>query len=82
MGVETEIGVGDGRLKLLSDSLFNGRDTRSKAGPDSCRDGECGAGEDGRLEGRRKAGVLMACIIGVKGIKILLLVFNTFFGVF
>lgn len=55
-------GAGDARLKGVKDNLLSGRE-RSMPMPESGRDGGAGAGDDGRLAGRRKEGVLMACIV-------------------
>ena len=54
-------GAGDARLNVVKESLFKGRE-RSKPTPESGRDGGAGAGDDGRLLGRKKEGVLMACM--------------------
>lgn len=51
-------GAGDARLKVVKESLFRGRERST----DSGRESGAGAGDDGRLAGRRKEGVLMACI--------------------
>jgi hypothetical protein len=56
-------GAGDGRRKVLSESLLSGRAPRSKPMPESGREGGgVGAGEDGRLFGRRNAGVFIVYI--------------------
>lgn len=53
-------GAGDGFLKLLRDNLLRGRAARSKV---SGRGEAVGAGDDGRLAGRKNKGVLSAFII-------------------
>lgn len=63
--VRTGAGAGEGRLKLLKDSLFRGR-ARSGTTLGSGFAGVAGAegaGEEGRLAGRKKEGFLSACII-------------------
>ncbi len=57
-------GAGDARLNVVKDNLLRGRE-RSIPMPESGRDGGgagVGAGDEGRLAGRKKEGVLMACI--------------------
>lgn len=62
-------GEGEARRKLAKDSMDNGRE-RSAVGEGA---GSTlfvigvGAGEDGRLEGLKKDGVLIACISGAVG---------------
>jgi hypothetical protein len=55
----------DARLKELNANLLRGRDIRSRPPPQSRLDGGNWAGEEGRLVGRRKDEVLMACIVAV-----------------
>lgn len=58
-------GAGEGFLNVLRDSLFRVR-ARSGLKPESMREGEGGAGDDGRLAGRKNEGFLRACIIIAK----------------
>lgn len=61
--VSLATGAGEGlRRALKEDSLLSGRATRSKPTAESGREG-AGPGEDGRLAGRKKEGVLSALII-------------------
>lgn len=66
-GVAAGEGAGDARLKVLSDNLFRGRAVRSKPMPESGREGGAGAGEEGRLVGRKNDGLTLlrvsACIV-------------------
>lgn len=66
-GVAAGEGAGDARLKVLSDNLFRGRAVRSNPIPESGREGGAGAGEEGRLVGRKKEGLTLlrvsACIV-------------------
>ena len=51
-------------MRLLKDNLFKGRDWRSNGCPDSSRRGaSAGAGDEGRLEGRKREGVLSTFIM-------------------
>ena len=46
------------RMRLLRDNLFKERECRSSGCPDSSRKGTTGgAGDDGRLKGRKNEGV-------------------------
>jgi len=51
-------------MRLLRDNLFKERECRSSCCPDSGRKGASGMiGDDGRLEGRKKDGVLRTFIM-------------------
>lgn len=67
VGIGAAERAGEGRLKLLNDNRLTVRE-RSDAKPDSRRgdevaEGDNGAGDEGRLVGRKKEGCLRACII-------------------
>lgn len=63
--VAAATGAGDARLNVLRDSILRGRAARSKLIPDSGRKGRLGAGDVGRLVGRKNDGFLSVseCIL-------------------